>query len=87
MLKNIGRACLNPVALIGFGFLSWIWRHDYVMPGDLVGELLAFPFWYAAIIAAAYQREEDVRKIKEQQARAEEEHRQIVREWRSLFKG
>ena len=44
VLKNIGQACLNPVALIGFGFLSWIWRHDYVMQGDPVGELLAFPF-------------------------------------------
>lgn len=55
VLKNIGQACLNPVALIGFGFLSWIWRHDYVMQGDPVGELLAFPFWYAAIVFETYR--------------------------------
>lgn len=87
VLKNIGQACLNPVALIGFGFLSWIWRHDYVMQGDPVGELLAFPFWYAAIVAAAYRRGESERKEEERQRVEAEEYQALVRAWRSLFKG
>lgn len=55
VLKNIGQACLNPVALIGFSVLSGLWWTLYHVTGDPMLGAVIFPWLYAAVVFETYR--------------------------------